>query len=72
MDIDIEENRLMRSRTTNFTEDIQLKLRKETEDKDHNSEMVNTIEDKEKIEVTRRQSASQPLVVNNNIHETRP
>lgn len=72
MDIYIEENRLMRSRTTNFTEDIQLKLRKETEDKDHNSEMVNTIEDKEKIEVTRRQSASQPLVVNNNIHETRP
>lgn len=55
MDIDIEENRLMRSRTTNFTEDIQLKLRKGTEDKDHNSEMVNTIEDKEKIEVPRRQ-----------------
>ena len=72
MDIYIEENRLMRSRTTNFTEDIQLKLRKETEDKDHNSEMVNTIEDKEKIEVTRRQSVSQSLVVNNNIHETRP
>lgn len=72
MDIDIEENRLMRSRTTNFTEDIQLKLRKGTEVKDHNSEMVNTIEDKEKIEVPRRQSASQSLVVNNNIHETRP
>ena len=72
MDIDIEENRLMRSRTTNFTEDIQLKLRKGTKVKDHNSEMVNTIEDKEKIEVTRRQSVSQSLVVNNNIHETRP
>ena len=43
MDIDTEENSLMRSRTTNFKEDIQLKLKKGTEDKDHISEVVNTI-----------------------------